>query len=765
MKLVLTEKPSVARDIARFLGATTKQQGYLEGNDYQVTWALGHLVTLKEPEDYDPKLRKWKSRTLPFIPSAFELKLIKGTGVKRQFDIIKRLLKEADEIICATDAGREGELIFRYILDLSGCADKPFKRLWLSSLTHEAIGKAFDDLKAGNAYDRLYAAARCRSEADWIVGLNATCNFTIRYGRNRVLWSVGRVQTPVLALIVKRDDTIRHFVSQPFWELITQYRDCLFRYTGDAFFQRKEAEALLKKVNGQHFLINSIKAKEEIVKPPLLFDLTSLQREMNGAYGYSAAVTLKIAQKLYENKLISYPRTDSRFLSTDMRKLVPSLLEKLEAYEPEAVGRLDLRQLKMSGRIFFNARVTDHHAIIPTGKLPKTLKVSEKNVYRAITIRFIAVFYPPCLKIVTLVKGKAAKTEFQAKGVQIIDPGWTFLYPKKKTGKDDPNTDRKLPDFSEGEEGVHNPELKEGNTKPLPHYYESSLLLAMETAGKMVEEEELKAALKDKGLGTPATRAAIIEILVNRGYISRNGRQLVATEMGRYLIAVIENEILKSPEMTGEWEQKLKQIEYGEIDPAQFITEVVDFTRHIIKDSGSRSVDDSCIGPCPRCGAAMIEISANYCCAAVKRDCAYVLNKGYKGINIDLCKARQLFQYRRLDEPVRIEGGDETQECMLILTADGILSELPLPSSSLGQCPLCRHEVIETNKAYGCSNWKNGCTFVIWKWIARKRITQSLALELIKKNETPLLTGFVSKAGKPFRAKLKLVDGRVTLVF
>jgi len=572
MKVILAEKPSVARDIAAVLGANTRHEGYFEGQGYQVTWAYGHLVSLKEPEDYDPVLKKWTLATLPFVPAQFELKLVNQKGIDKQFAVIKRLFKSSDELICATDAGREGELIFRYILSLTGLQNKKsFKRLWLSSLTDEAIRKAFQTMLPGSQYDHLYAAARCRSESDWIVGLNATRNLTVRYGSGGHLWSVGRVQTPVLAMIALRDDEIRTFKSEDFWELKTHYRKTLFKYKGGRFKTEVEAQTALKQITPRPFSINKIDSKEEKELPPLLYDLTELQREMNRKHSLSASDTLQIAQGLYESKYISYPRTDSRFLSQEMKPEIPGILSRLQSIKSQEIGRLQLDKLPFSTRIVNNKKVGEHHAIIPTGKIPGTLDTRSQYVYEAILTRLIAVFYPICLKKMTTVEGTSNAYAFQAKGVQVLDPGWTILYPKEsKETNQSKDEDQELPIFTMGESGPHTPLVKQGKTEPPRHYTESSLLGAMETAGKMIDDEHLREAMKQKGLGTPATRAAIIETLLRRNYIIREKKSLIATNAGRYLIAVIQDKSLKSPELTGEWESKLKEIEKGGIRPKPF---------------------------------------------------------------------------------------------------------------------------------------------------------------------------------------------------
>src|SRR5579884_438534 len=433
MRVVLSEKPSVARELASFLGARTRADGYFEGQGFQVTWAFGHLVTLKEPEDYDPALKHWSLEALPFVPEHFGLKLIDEKDAPKQFAIIKRLFRSAEEIICATDAGREGELIFRYILELSGCTKKPARRLWLSSLTEAAIRDAFRRLCPLSDYDALYAAARCRSEADWIVGLNATRNYTVRYRSSGILWSVGRVQTPVLAMIVHRDDEIRTFKPESFWELLTRYREVTFKFAGERFAKEEDAQTLLGRVQGQPFVIQNV----ERVQPPQLYDLTELQRDMNRRFGLSADAMLKAAQALYERKAITYPRTDSRYLGSDLKGQVPRILDELRSLKPTEIGKLDLGALSLTALVFDDKKVSDHHAIIPTGKLPGALSPNEGKVYDVVVVRLIAAFHPVCVKEVTSVTGVSNGVSFRVKGVRVLEPGWTVLYPRKDEDKKD----------------------------------------------------------------------------------------------------------------------------------------------------------------------------------------------------------------------------------------------------------------------------------------------------------------------------------------
>jgi DNA topoisomerase-3 len=678
MRVVLAEKPSVARELAAFLGAGARHEGYFEGKGYQVTWALGHLATLKEPQDYDPALKRWSLQTLPIVPERFGLKLIDEGGARKQFRVVQRLFRAADELICATDAGREGELIFRYILELTGCAGKPARRLWLSSLTEAAIRDAFRRLRPLSDYDDLYAAARCRSEADWVVGLNATRFYTVRYRAGGLLWSVGRVQTPVLALIVRRDDEIRTFKPEPFWELLTRYRGVTFKFAGDRFAKEDEAQALLQRVLGHPFTVRGVERRPERVLPPQLYDLTELQRDMNRRFGLSADATLKAAQALYEAKLISYPRTDSRYLGSDMKGKVPGILADLRSLRPDEVGRLDLSALCFSGRIVDDKKVSDHHAIVPTGKRPGSLTPGAAKVFDAVVVRLIAAFYPACVKEVTTVAGESNGVPFRARGVRVLEPGWTVLYPRKPDAQ--PAEDEQdLPEFRPGESGPHEPAVRRGETSPPKPYTESSLLGAMETAGRLVDDEQLKEALKERGLGTPATRAAIIETLLDRGYITRDKKILTATDLGRYLVALVQDWALKSPELTGEWEAKLREVERGRLDPGRFMAEIVRYTGEVIRSGDPAAVDETRLGDCPRCGKPVIEGKRGFGCSGWREGCTFVLWREQNGRTLTDAEVRELLQRRVLPRPSTPDG---PAGVILHLTDTGALTEIPIPTGA-----------------------------------------------------------------------------------
>jgi DNA topoisomerase-3 len=769
MKVILTEKPSVARDIARCLNIRNKRDGYFEGNGYRITWAFGHLVELKEPDDYHKEWKRWSLETLPIIPEKFGLKARGDASAKKQLNTIKHLFKEADEIICATDAGREGELIFRYILSWSQCLSKPFKRLWISSLTDEAIRKGFAQLQDGRVYDNLYRAAKCRSESDWIVGLNATRLYTLKFGQNGTLWTIGRVQTPVLALIVQRDAEIANFIPKDFWELQTLYRNTVFQYAGGRFDQQVDAEALLSRIDGHPFQITAVKGKQETVNPPLLYDLTDLQKDMSMRYGFTADRTLTCAQQLYEKKHITYPRTDSRYLSNDMKAGMKPLLEKLRGPFGPQIAPLDLDKLALNARYFNNAKVTDHHAIIPTTTLPGNLSYDEEKLYQAIAIRFIAAFYPPCIKQVTTVQGETNQVQFKTTGTVIVSPGWQALY------KNDDKKDKEqkiLPEFTQGETGPHQPSVSQGKTTPPKSYTEAALLSMMESAGKTCDDETLKEALKEKGLGTPATRAAIIETLIKRGYIERQKKNLLSTESGRHLIAIIADDRLKSAAMTGEWESKLKKIEQHAYDPDQFMAEIIQFTQKIKDESTKPLYDAGKLGACPLCHKPVIEGRKGYGCSGWKEGCQFVLWKEVYGVPVTHELASQLLQNGRTLQAYKVHVGDEVFNAQLTLNAQGEAGYIkaagnpaPVAKEAIAACPLCSGQIIETPKAYSCSEWRNGCKAVIWKTIAHKKITAAMAKKLLATGQTGVLKGFKSAKGSAFDANLKFVDGKVQMDF
>ena len=572
----------MAHDIAKVLGANTRRQGYDEGNGYQVTWTYGHLCMLKEPHDYFPQWKAWSLAALPMVPPRFGIKLIDDEGIRKQFGIIEGLMQKADMIINCGDAGQEGELIQRWVMQ-KAAATCPVKRLWISSLTEEAIREGFDTLHEASDYQRLYEAGLCRAIGDWLLGMNATRLYTLKYAQNRQVLSIGRVQTPTLALIVKRYEEITNFVPEQYWELKTTYRDTVFNATKGGLKSQEEGLQLIEAIQSEPFIVTDVAKKDGREAPPRLLDLTSLQVECNKKFGFSADTTLKLIQSLYEKKFTTYPRVDTTFLPDDVYPKCHTILNGLTDYQP-LLAPLRGKPLRKSKKVFDNSKVTDHHAIIPTGINPTGLSDMEKRVFDLVARRFLAVFFPDCLFATTTVLGKAGDIEFKTSGKTILDPGWRAVLDDPKDNKDnkdlkdgkdsDAAPERTLPLFTQGESGSHTPELQEKWTQPPKPYTEASLLRAMETAGKTVEDEELRDALKENGIGRPSTRAAIIETLFKRNYIVRERKALQPTQTGVELIHLIHEEVLKSAELTGIWEKHLRDIEKGSYEPHQFLDEL-----------------------------------------------------------------------------------------------------------------------------------------------------------------------------------------------
>ena len=599
MIVCIAEKPSVAKDIAKIIGANSSHDGYMEGNGYQVTWTFGHLCTLKEPDDYTPLWKRWSLASLPMIPPRFGIKLIEDQGIKKQFAIIEKLMQNADGIINCGDAGQEGELIQRWVMQKAQ-AKCPVRRLWISSMTDEAIREGFRSLKPQDDYQPLYLAGLSRAIGDWILGMNATRLYTLKYGQNRQVLSIGRVQTPTLALIVNRQKEIDNFEPEPYWVLATIYRDTTFTATKGKFTSKEEGEQAFATIEGKPFTVTDVQKKRGTEAPPKLYDLTSLQVDCNKKHGMSADTTLKIIQTLYERKLTTYPRVDTQYLSDDIYPKCAGILNGIKGYEA-LTQPLRGKPLKKSKKVFDTLKVTDHHAIIPTGVPAQNLTDMERHVYDLIAKRFIAVFYPDCKFSTTTVLGDVDGIEFKVSGKQILEPGWRDVYAKENNTQqtaDDDNRqndeERTLPDFRKGENGNHTPTLTEKWTTPPKYYTEATLLRAMETAGKFVEDEELRSALKENGIGRPSSRAGIIETLFKRHYIRRERKNLVATATGIELIDLIKEELLKSCELTGIWEKKLRDIEHKTYDPAQFIEElkaqINAIVHDVLADNSSRRV-------------------------------------------------------------------------------------------------------------------------------------------------------------------------------
>lgn len=699
MIVCIAEKPSVARDIAEVLGARNRKEGYIEGNGYQVTWTFGHLCTLKEPHEYTPSWKAWSLSSLPMIPPRFGIKLINDPGIEKQFHIIEGLMQQADEIINCGDAGQEGELIQRWVMQKAG-AHCPVKRLWISSLTEEAIREGFASLKDQSEFQPLYEAGLSRAIGDWVLGMNATRLYTLKYGQNRQVLSIGRVQTPTLALIVKRQQEIENFKPEPYWELKTVYRETTFNSTKGKFSSKEEGEKFLETVKNSDFTVTDVSAKKGTEAPPRLFDLTSLQVECNKKFSYSADMTLQLIQSLYEKKVATYPRVDTTFLSDDIYPKCPNILAGLKDYAG-FTALLAGKKLLKSKKVFDNSKVTDHHAIIPTGVQPQGLTDMEKRVFDLIARRFIAVFYPDCKFSTTTVLGEVDKVEFKATGKQILEPGWRVIFAKEQQEETKENEEeRVLPLFTIGESGPHTPDLTEKWTQPPKPYTEATLLRAMETAGKLVDNDELRDALKENGIGRPSTRAAIIETLFKRHYIRKERKNLIATPTGVELIQLIHEELLKSAELTGIWEKKLREIERRSYDAATFLTElkqmVTEIVYNVLRDNTNRRVT---IMPedAPEKGTPQAKTKKNSSSKTkssdTENDTSPAKPKRTRKASSNTDKentpqAETLFS-------VSTEGNE--------IKGDEIIGTL---------CPLCgKGHIIKGKTSYGCSEWKNGCTF------------------------------------------------------
>ena len=611
MIVCIAEKPSVARDIAKVLGANTSHEGYLEGNGYQVTWTYGHLCTLKEPNDYQEMWQHWNLGSLPMIPQRFGIKLIDSEHVKKQFAVIEKLYSKADEIINCGDAGQEGELIQRWVMQKAG-VKCPVKRLWISSLTEEAIKEGFENLKDQKDYEPLYMAGLSRAIGDWLLGMNATRLYTIKYkertANDRQPLSIGRVQTPTLAIIVNRQKEIENFKPTPYWVLSTLYRDTLFTSTKGKYNSKEEGEKAFEEIKDKPFEVTSVSKKNGTEKPPQLFDLTTLQVECNKKFGYSAEQTLNLIQGLYEKKVTTYPRVDTQYLTDDIYSKCPQTLNGVFKYKvngvapyAELIRTIGGKPLRKDKKVFDNSKVTDHHAIIPTGVTPVGLADMEQKVYDLICRRFIAVFYPDCKFSTTTVEGKAGEVDFKVTGKEILEPGFRACFVKEKKSeeetedtKENKDEEKTLPTFVKGESGPHEPTFTEKETTPPPYYTEATLLRAMETAGKFVDNEELRAAMKENGIGRPSSRANIIETLFKRHYIKRQKKRIVATPTGIALVDIIHEELLKSPELTGIWEKKLRDIEAQKYDAGTFIQELKDqitqIVNQVLADNSNRKL-------------------------------------------------------------------------------------------------------------------------------------------------------------------------------
>ena len=699
MIVCIAEKPSVAKDIARILGANVPKNGYMEGNGYQVTWTFGHLCELKEPNDYQVNWRYWTLAALPMIPLRFGIKLIPEETIKRQFAVIADLYSKADEIVNCGDAGQEGELIQRWVMQLAG-VKCPVKRLWISSMTDEAIREGFQNLKEQKDYESLYMAGLSRAIGDWLLGMNCTRLYTCMYGRNHQVLSIGRVQTPTLALIVNRQKEIDNFKPEPYWVLSTLYRDTLFTATAGKYTSKEEGEQAFSLIQDKPFVVTDVQKKQGKEAPRQLYDLTSLQVDCNRKFSFSAEMTLNLIQALYEKKLTTYPRVDTQYLSDDIYPKCPGILNGVSqmtkaGQKPYLQIIKDLaavsKKLPKSKRVFDTSKVTDHHAIIPTGQVPSGLSDAEMKVYDLIARRFIAVFYPDCKFATTTVKGKVDKVEFKTSGKEILSPGWRAVYAKDElvqTAEDSKPTDEEktLPTFVKGESGPHKPTLTEKMTQPPKHYTEASLLRAMETAGKFVDDDELRAAMKENGIGRPSSRASIIETLFKRHYIRRERKNLVATPTGIQLIDTIHEKLLTSCELTGIWEKKLRDIEHHKYSPQLFIDglkeQVTKIVQDVLHDNSNRQIESGEPEPAPKPSGP---------------------KKGGAG------SARQ---------STKRSAASRKKATSSASTAASAASPSSAPVLTKGKlkvgdpCPKCHQgHIIQGKTALGCSRWREGCDF------------------------------------------------------
>ncbi len=709
----------MAREIARILGADSRRDGYFEGNGFRVTWTFGHLCTLKEPDDYTGAWKKWEISALPMIPEKFGIKLIGNSGVSKQFKIIKSLVNSCDEVINCGDAGIEGELIQRWVLNMSECK-RPVKRLWISSLTEEAIREGFSKLKNGSDYDLLYEAGNSRAIGDWLLGMNATRLYTLKYANGRGVLSIGRVQTPTLALIVKRYYEIKNFVPEKYWELKTLYRDVLFTAADGKFSSKEAADKISDSIRESNFTITSFTKKKGTEPPAPLFDLTSLQVECNKKFSLTADTTLKIVQNLYERKFITYPRVDTRFLPSDVYPKIPGILKGLKQYADETRPVL-AGTIRKSGKVFDDSKVTDHHAIIPTGVNPQNLSPQDMKVYDAITRRFIAVFYPDCIVSNTTALGISADVKFKATGRQIVEEGWRVLYPKQEKKEDDEEA-QLIPEFIIGESGPHSPRVLEKETKPPKYHTEATLLRSMETAGKWSDDDEIRDAMKENGIGRPSTRAGIIETLFKRNYIIREKKNIIPTSTGIELIDTIENDLLKSVELTGIWEGKLRKIERGEYKSSQFLDEMKVMVSSLVED--------------------------------VRKETGKMIHLAEKKVK------NSTTPNKRPGEKKKESRGEQKPEPEKKKPSP----EKKARSETPPACPLCKNgTIIKGKTAYGCSAYKNGCSFRINFEFEGKKLTEKQIFTLIEKGKTGEIKGFTAD-GKKVTGSILLNENHVPVL-
>jgi DNA topoisomerase-3 len=785
MKVCIAEKPSVAREIANILGAKTKRDGYYEGNGYAVTYTFGHLCTLLEPKDYKPHWKSWDLNNLPMLPEKFSVKVTNDSGIQKQFNIVKGLFEKADVIINCGDAGQEGELIQRWVINQANYKGE-VKRLWISSLTEEAIKEGFENLEPSEKYDNLYYAGFSRAIGDWLLGLNATRLYTVKFGGYKQVLSIGRVQTPTLAMLVNRYKEIQNFKPEPYWELQTTYRDALFSYEDGRFTKKEEGQALAEKVQASDFEVTSVTKKKGKDYAPKLFDLTGLQVYCNNKFGLSADETLKIVQRLYEMKVVTYPRVDTTFLPNDIYPKVPGILKRLSAYSELTLPLLD-RKIRKSKKVFNDEKVTDHHAIIPTG-IEASLQGNMQKVYDIITKRFIAVFYPDSEVSNSTILGKATEVVFKTTGKEILSEGWrvvfdfsTALEARNNKNPKQVQDDKTLPNFVKGEKGAHEPSFLEKETKPPRNFTEASLLRAMETAGKQVDDDEMRELMKENGIGRPSTRASIIETLFRRKYIERKKKLVVPTETGIQLIDLIDNELLKSAELTGRWEKRLKEIERGEFNAGTFIKnmkKMVDDLVYEVRSSQKKVILSSAITEkksststnqkkptkkevagksCPKCQqGTLLKGSSAFGCANYKNGCDFtipfkihskkisenqmlrLLDKGsttnLKGFKTDSGTVEGSLQF---DENFTIKLAPKARDVISTASTEQSRSEVEKSPNDKIACPKCKKgTVLKGKTAYGCSRFKEGCDFMFTferiRELANGRpLTKELVLEII----------------------------------
>ncbi len=769
MKVCIAEKPSVAREIANILGANTKRDGYFEGNGYAVTYTFGHLCTLLEPKDYKPHWKSWDLNNLPMLPERFNTKVTNDGGIKKQFNIVKSLFERADVVINCGDAGTEGELIQRWVINQANYKGE-VQRLWISSLTEEAIREGFNNLKPAEQYDNLYYAGFSRAIGDWLLGLNATRLYTVKFGGYKQVLSVGRVQTPTLAMLVNRFKEIQHFKPQPYWELQTLYRETLFSYEEGRFLKKEEGQVFADKVKESDFEITSVTKKKGKEYAPKLFDLTGLQVYCNNKFGFSADETLKIVQKLYEMKVVTYPRVDTTFLPNDMYPKVAGILSKLTAYSQLTQPLLG-QKIKKSKKVFDDKKVTDHHAIIPTG-IQNNLQYNQQQVYDIITRRFIAVFYPESEVANTSVIGEVDKITFKTSGKEIVSKGWRVVFEHgNDTKKTEANT---LPAFVKGEKGPHEPSFLEKETKPPRNYTEASLLRAMETAGKQVDDDEMRELMKENGIGRPSTRASIIETLFRRKYIERQKKLVIPTQTGIDLIDLIDNELLKSAELTGRWEKRLKEIERGDFNAGTFINNMKKMVDELVyevrsstktkrlssenvapkaKQKKSASKKKTVVGKeCPKCKKGqLLKGSSAYGCSAYKTGCNFKLPFSFMDKKISETQLIRLVDKGCTTNLKGFKNDNDKLEGLVRFDANFNLKLEPKQAlvkaisktseaSETIICPKCKKgTVLKGKSAYGCSHYKNGCDFVftfdnIKKVANGQKLTKELVLKIISSN-------------------------------